>query len=187
MRETTKHRLAFNIYVNLGPHRTLEQLEAVIRADPKGHGFSRPPSLRSLYRWSSDLHWQHRLVDLEREARRRDAETLLQNLREMNERQAREGLMLQQKAVLRLQALDEAELTSSEAVRALTEGARLERLACGEVTERTMQERGGEIDLSGFSIAELRALAEAAGSRAGRNRPEEPGQSAGLDRGVSED
>jgi uncharacterized protein YoaH (UPF0181 family) len=174
MRESTRQRLAFNLYVSLGSNRSLELLRATIAGDPVGHGFTRVPAMRSFFRWSAELRWQDRLADLEREARIQDAENLLQELKEMNQRQAREGLLLQQKAIAKLQTLLDEEMATSDAIRALAEGARLERLARGEVTERTMQERNDEIDLSGFSIAELRALAEIAAARASGNRQEEP-------------
>jgi uncharacterized protein YoaH (UPF0181 family) len=181
MRESTSHRLAFNLYVELGSARSLEGLHATIASDPAAYGFSRTPSLRSIYRWSSDLHWQGRINDLEREARRRDAENHLQQLREMNERHARAGLALQQKAVQRIQSLYESDLTATEAIKALTEGARLERLARGEVTDRTSVERSDDIDLSSFSLAELRVLAEIAAANIRGDSAEESGQPAGLD------
>lgn len=173
MRETTRHRLAFAAYVELGPSRTIETLEMQLRADPAAFGLSRAPGRRSLFRWSSELHWQDRLDDLEREARRQNAEAYLRSLKEMNERQAREGLVLQQKAVERIQALADNELTGSEAIRALVEGARLERLARGEVTDRPQIERTDDLDLSGFSIAELRALAEIAAHNSRGDRSQE--------------
>ena len=171
MRESTRHRLVFRAYVDMGAARTLEVLHVQLKADPERFGLHRAPGLRSLYRWSAELHWQDRLADLEREARRADAEAYVRALREMNERQAREGLVLQQKALQRIQALLAEDFSGSEAIRALVEGARLERLARGEVTERTQIERSNQIDLSTFSLAELRALAELAASRAGGNRP----------------
>ncbi|MGD9713363.1 MAG: hypothetical protein AB7V46_15025 [Thermomicrobiales bacterium] len=173
MRETTRHRLAFAAYVDMGPSRTLEALQARIKANPVAFGLARAPGLRSLYRWSSELHWQDRLDDLEREARRQDAESYIRSLKEMNERQAREGLVLQQKAVQRIQALADDELTGSEAIRALVEGARLERLARGEVTDRSQIERTDDLDLSGFSIAELRVLAQIAANNSRGDRTQE--------------
>jgi hypothetical protein len=162
MRETTRHRTAFNAYLNLGASRSLEALRTLMANERGHHGFARPPSIRSLARWSKELHWQDRLADLEREARLKDAEAYVQALREMNDRQAREGLLLQQKGVQRFQSLAQAELSPSEAIRALAEGSRLERLARGEVTDRTQIEREQENDFTGFSIAELRAIADAA-------------------------
>jgi hypothetical protein len=65
-------------------------------------------------------------------------------------------------------------MTTADAIRALAEGARLERLARGEVTERTLLERSDDFDLSGFSIAELRVLAEIAAAGAAGDSPPEP-------------
>ena len=186
MRERTRHRVVFDAYVRQGPNRSLERLHAEIVVDPEAYGFTRPPALRTLYGWSAELHWQDRLADLEREARQRDAVEQLEALHEMNERHAREGLALQQKAVQRLQTLLDRELAPGEAIRALVEGVRLERLARGEVTERTQIERDN-LDLSTFSVAELRALAELAAGRAAGDRPPQPGQPARLDGGPPDD
>ena len=186
MRESTKQRLAFNLYVELGARRSLEALQALLRDDPGLVGLKRGPSLRSLYRWSSQLHWQDRIYDMEKDARQRDAEALVQALREMNERQAREGLLLQQKAIQRFQQLADNELAPEAAIRALAEGARLERLARGDVTERTSIERHDEYDFSRFSMAELRALAELGLSSQRGDRKAQPEQSPRLGPGLPE-
>jgi hypothetical protein len=186
MRETTRQRLAFNLYVELGPGRSLEALHAELARDPSPLGAKRAPGLRSLYRWSASFHWQDRIADLEREARRRDGETLLTALREMNRRQAAEGLRLQSRAMERLESLDLNAISATETIRALVEGARLERLASGEVTDRAGIEKGEEIDLIGFSIAELRALAEIALSHAKGDR-QPHGKPRGLEPGLPPD
>ena len=183
MREDTRHRLAFGAYVEQGSERSLERLRDHIRGDPAAFGLKRAPSSRTLHRWSSAFHWQDRLADLEREARIRDAEAQIQALREMNERHTREGLALQQKAVEYLQTVHPERLSPGEAIRALVEGVRLERLARGEVTERTQIERNDH-DLSGFSIAELRALAGLAAERARGTGPAQPGQPPRLEPGA---
>jgi len=175
MRETTRHRLAFNLYVELGNQRSLETLHARLANNGAQQGSRRPPSHRTLYRWSAALHWQDRLIDLEREARRRDAEAQVVALREMKERHAREGVALQHKGIQRLQALATDELAAADAIRAISEGVRIERLALGEVTDRTQVERSEEDVLKGFSIAELRALAEVAAIRARGDSPAQSG------------
>lgn len=56
-----------------------------------------------------------------------------------------------------------------DAIRAVTEGVRLERLARGEPTDNIKQDGDvihGHINLSGFSNEELRGLAELAERRA---------------------
>jgi hypothetical protein len=187
MRETTRHRLAFGAYVNLGSGRSLEILQAKLVADPASFGLSRAPGLRTLYRWSAALNWQDQLADLEREARRADAENYLRSLKDMNERQVSAALVLQQRSLQRIQSLAQDDLSVAEAIRGLVEGARLERLARGDVTDRTQVERSFENDLSGFSMAELRALAEVASIRARSDSPQGSGQPGGLDASLPPD
>jgi uncharacterized protein YoaH (UPF0181 family) len=165
VRESTRHRLAFDLYVKLGPGRSLEGLRWALQENPSRIGLRRVPSLSTLEAWSSILHWQDRLMDLEREALERDREEQIRALRDMSERHAREGLALQQKGVERLQQLSPSDINANEAIRAVIEGVRLERLARGEPTEHVRQEGGmlhGHIDLGSFSNEELRRLAELA-------------------------
>ncbi len=178
MKEMTRHRLAFDLYVRMGADRSLEALHQALQDDPSLIGLARAPSRSTLDAWSSAFHWQDRILDLERQAAEQDREQQLKALREMSERHAKEGLALQQKAVERLQSLPSNELSASDAVRALVEGVRLERLARGEPTDRIRQEGEilhGNVDLRNFSNEELRRLVELAERRAagaGEAQPE---------------
>ncbi len=122
------------------------------------------PSLRTLYDWSSRFGWQRRLADLEREALRAAERARHEALREMYERQAREGLLLQHHGTEWLTGLPPGSATADAGVRAIVQGAKLERLARGEPSERTVQgDREEETDVfATFSDAELAALAAAA-------------------------
>jgi hypothetical protein len=176
VKEKTRHRLAFDLYVRMGASRSLEALQRNLKKDPSLIGLKRAPSLSTLEAWSSAFHWQGRLLDLERQAAERDQEELLRALHEMNERHAKEGLALQQKGVERLGTLSPDQLSASDAVRALVEGVRLERLARGEPTEHIRQEGKilhGHIDLSSFTNEELRRLAQLAERLAERAGDEE--------------
>lgn len=159
MPEREHQRRAFHLYVELGAERSYEALAQRLQADPSLIGLRRPPSPRQIERWGAQHHWQDRLADREREARRQDALAEVAALREMNTRHAREGMALQQRALRRLQALANDEMSPALAVRALAEGIRLERLGRGEVTDRTETERPDDDPLAGFSLAELRGLA----------------------------
>jgi len=177
VKEKTRHRLAFDLYVKMGAGRSLEKLHRELQDDSSLIGLKRAPSLSTLEAWSSAFHWQARLLDLERRAAECDQEELLRALQEMNERHAKEGLALQQKGVERLGTLSSEQLSASDAVRALVEGVRLERLARGEPTEHIRQEGEmlhGHIDLSSFTNEELRRLAELAERLAERAGDEEP-------------
>jgi hypothetical protein len=176
VKEKTRHRLAFDLYVRMGANRSLEALHRDLQKDPSLIGLKRAPSLSTLEAWSSAFHWQGRLLDLERQAAEKDREELLRTLQEMNERHAKEGLALQQKGVERLGTLSSEQLSASDAVRALVEGVRLERLARGEPTEHIRQEGEmlyGHIDLRSFTNEELRRVAELAERLAERASDEE--------------
>ena len=178
MKEKTRHRLAFDLYVRLGADRSLEALHETLLDDPSRIGLRQAPSRCTLETWSSNFHWQDRLLDLERKAAEQDQQGQLKALREMNERHAKEGLALQQKAVERLQTLPSVELSASDAVRALIEGVRLERLARGAPTEHLRQEGEmihGHVDLRNFSNEELRRMVELADSGAAGTGEAEPG------------
>lgn len=131
MTESTKHRLAFDMYWELGASRSIERLHQLLEKSGKA------PTERTLYEWSRRYHWQDRLVELERKAREADDEAHLTALREMADRQAREALLLQQKGAEWLTGLGSDQVTAEAAIRAVVEGARLERLVRGEPTDRT--------------------------------------------------
>ncbi len=178
MKEITRHRLAFDVYFKLGNKRSIQVLRDALVEEPALIGCQRAPSRRSLDVWSSTFHWQDRLLDLERKAQEQDREDQLQALRDMNERHAKEGLALQQKGVERLHSIPTGELSAGDAVRALIEGVRLERLARGEPTDLIRQEGvvlHGRIDLSGFTNEELRRLAQFGDRGSAGTGPSEPG------------
>ena len=163
MKEDTKRRKAFDLYVHLGPGRSLEQLYRRLQEQPELLGLSRGPSRSTLDVWSSALHWQARLQDLEREARLQDQEAQVLALRDMDERHIKEALALQQKGIERLNQMKPGEFPPSDAIRAVTEGMKAERLVRGQPTEHIKQEGTtlhGHLDLSGFSYEELRRIAE---------------------------
>lgn len=150
-REGERHRFAYAQYRQLGDSRSLEKLRVLLR-----ELWARVPSLTTLYNWSRWFRWQERLAE-EAEAVR--AETLRRNVdavATMNDRQAQLGTALQtgggRALQLALQNL-EARLRGAEATpqplgprdiqgllfaaaRAIGDGARVERLARGEPTER---------------------------------------------------
>jgi hypothetical protein len=174
MQETTRHREAFNAYWSMGAERSIEKLHATWK------GRARAPSLRTLYEWSRALHWQDRILEMERAAREQDRLAHVEALHEMNERHRKEGLALQQRALERFGAMAPGDMKATDAIRALTEGVRLERLAAGAPTERIQQEGEihGTVELRGFSNQELRRLAELAERRAAGTGEEEPEQPA---------
>lgn len=153
MGESTRHREAFDLYFNLGAARTIERLRSELESTA-----GKAPSIRTLYEWSRRFNWQYRLETLERKAREAMDESRVIAIQDMNERQAREGLLLQQKGALRLAEISADDMNARDAIRAVTEGSRLERLALGEVTERTESTISDDSILGGMSDDELEGI-----------------------------
>ena len=159
MPENTRQREAFDDYLGLGAERSIERLHALL-VQRAGAGGS-APGLRTIYEWSRRYNWQDRLQRLERQARETADEARIKALREMYERQAQEALLLQQKGAEWLTQFATDEATPDAAIRALVEGAKLERLARGEPSERSAQERGSDDEerFARFTDEELELLA----------------------------
>ena len=169
MAEKTRHREAFDAYWRLGAERSVERLHKVLTAQGKA------PTLRTLYEWSRRYRWQDRVTQLEREAKRAEEEARIQALHEMYERQAKEALLLQQKGTEWLASMDRKKATAEAAIRSIVEGARLERLARGEPTER--QEVQGDVQINAklatLTDEELECLIEyAEGALGGEGKAE---------------
>ena len=157
MPETTRHRQAFETYWRLGSERSIERLHAALTAAGKA------PTVRTLYEWSRRYRWQHRIAGLERQARRAEDEARVKALVEMHERQAKEGLLLQQRGTQWLAAMEGDDATADAAIRAITEGARLERVARGEPTDRQeVQHVEGNERLAALTEEEIEYLVELA-------------------------
>ncbi len=165
MPESTKHRRAFERYWRLGAERSIEKLHAAMSSEGSG------PSLRTLYEWSRRYRWQDRLADLERQAREAEDEARVVAIRQMHERQAKEGLLLQQKGTEWLAQIETEEAKPEAAIRAVVEGARLERLARGEATERTEIRDDTDPRLQRLSDEELDRLIELAEGVRGEGPP----------------
>ena len=167
MPENTRQREAFQAYWEMGAERSIEELQRVL-----ARRYRRPPSLRTLYEWSRRNHWQTRLLSLEREAARADDEARVAALKEMAERHAQEGLLLQQKGAEWIAALGPTEASAEAGIRALVEGVKLERLARGEAIERYEQRPTELGPLEALNDEELEILLDhAERSLAGEGAP----------------
>jgi len=156
VRETTRHREAFNAYVDMGSERTIEKLRTRLQT------LGRAPTLRTLFEWSRSFHWQYRMDDLERKARATEEDAQIKAIREMRDRQAKEALLLQQKGTEWIAGLDDTP-SAEAAIRAIVEGAKLERLARGETTEKIQIEETGDSRLMELSDDHLEELIRLAG------------------------
>ena len=172
MRETTRHREAYA--VALGAERSIERLHAELAAA------GRTPSLRTLYEWSRCFHWQDRLAAFEHRARAAAEEAELEAIREMHARQVTEALLLQQKGAAWLQGVAADAASPEAAIRAITEGAKLERLVRGVPTERTEAVDATTARVEGLADDELHRLLQLAEGAVGGNEPPGPERPVGL-------
>jgi hypothetical protein len=156
MSDRMHHEAAFEHYWRMGPARSIERLYAALQVEDAA------PGLRTLSEWSSRYTWQARIARLEREAQQADDEARIQALREMHERHAKEALLLQQKGAEWLAAKSADDASAEASIRAIVEGARMERLARGEPTDRQEVQGGLQINarLEGLSDDELDRLIE---------------------------
>ena len=171
MAETTRQRQAFEQYWRLGKRRSIEQLHEVMKE--RGEA----PNLRTLYEWSRRYHWQSRIAEAERQAAEAADEARLEALKDMYMRQAREGVLLQQKGAEWLTQLKAEGVSAEAAIRAIVEGAKLERLATGEPSEREefRKDEGHDERFATIDDEELEILIEHAEGTMARAYDEEAG------------
>ena len=137
--ETTRQRADafFGIYYEMGPDRSLEKL----------HGFCAriglTRALNTFKRWSAIYSWQNKILEIDSQAKEEREGKRLAKITEMNERQAqdfrnaqtlaRAGMSSMANELKRSGTLN---LSPLEIIALLEKGAKGERLAMGEATER---------------------------------------------------
>ncbi len=131
--EPLKAWRAFTVYRDAGAARSYRAV-----AESLGK------SLRLIERWGSRWHWQQRVAEYERAQEQAARQEMARDSREMMKRHINEGLLLQQKGIERLQALDTDRMSLRDAVICVREGSKLERLARGEPTEHVVVESGDD-------------------------------------------
>lgn len=157
MSASTRQERAFAVYLGLGPDRSLAELAAVLRTDPRRAGLRRAPSLRTLEGWSVRYHWQERISEIDRHAREEAERQHLEWVKQHRERLRQEGLLLQQWGIEWLKQKSANGATAHEAIRAIDTGFKLEALALGQATNRIAGEENDE-RLQRLSDEELELL-----------------------------
>ena len=133
------HQAFFDLYLMMGPDRSLARLKETLAE------LGLVITLNTLKNYSVRYHWQQRLSDAEERAQAQQQESDASTLITMNDRQANLGEVTQRLAAHYLtQTFDQVRLdpssvrgTSLDIARLLEAGSKLERLARGEVTNRT--------------------------------------------------
>jgi len=128
----------FDVYMMMGPERSLEKLHNILTET------GLRVALTTLKNYSVKYDWQGRIRAADQAASAKHDEERMADLHEMNKKQADLGAAAQRIAGLgmrntfdRLQIDPTFQLTVSDTARLMTEGSKLERLARGEVTDRT--------------------------------------------------
>jgi hypothetical protein len=119
---------AFAIYRDMGPARSLQKVAQQLSK-----------SLALMKRWSEKWSWVARAAAWDAELDRKTREAQEKARAEMAERHAQEAMMLQKKGLELLKQLDPNSASWNEAIKLVTEGAKLERLVRGEPTEISKQ------------------------------------------------
>ena len=159
---------SFEFYVGLGPNRSYAAVAKHFSV-----------AKRSVAKHAAKHGWSRRLLEVERQARERGEERMVNALEEMSERHLKVAKLLQQKALeaLRSMAID----TPMGAVRALDLGVRQERLVLGEPTDRNaiaiedVIRREYQAWLNPSSDSDWDALAEQASDDLADDAPDDEG------------
>ena len=140
----------FMVYYQMGQERSLYNLLKLLA------GIGQKISFNTLKRYSADFHWQDRLLEVDaRVQAEREKQAAIQ-IDDMNKRQAQLGMAMQSLGALSFKSALESRkpLKAVDAATVTTQGAKLERLARGEVTER----REVEVQVYNTVVREIVAL-----------------------------
>jgi Mg-chelatase subunit ChlI len=130
--ETSKAYAAFTIYRDMGPERSIALVAEECRKN-----------ISLMNRWSQRHQWVSRVHDYEAHLEKVAQASREKEIADMRKRHVTLGMALQSKAAEKLKALDGKNMKVPDAIKALAEGTKLERLARGEPTE-TIESRGGQ-------------------------------------------
>jgi hypothetical protein len=137
--ESVKAYQAFAIFRDLGADRSCQ--EVARRLSKSG---------TQIYKWSSKWNWYNRARAFDLEQERQNRELWHKERIEMDERQAKISLMLQDKVVKRLINMTEAEIAKTPLammIKAFEIAVKIERLARGVATEHVANDYEGEINV----------------------------------------
>ena len=137
---------AFQCYRDLGRERSLDEVDRRLYPPPAtAPTESRPSAARSRRRghissWSRRHAWVKRAAAWDAEVDRQGRVAQIENVKQMNERHAAAARLLQTRALEALRQMPTTDLAAADVLRFLVEACKLERLAVGEVTDRTATE-----------------------------------------------
>jgi len=137
--------LCFDLYLTMKPPRSLTELHR------RCAGVGLHLSLNTLKNYSRRYHWQARVAQAQDAAQATELQRNAETLTTVADRHAKEGQTLQQFALSQIkyqmaQDPSAVQVSAGDIARLMTEGIKLERLALGEVTDRS------EVRVQAFSL-----------------------------------
>jgi hypothetical protein len=151
MKSDSKHRLAFEKYLEMGPGRSLKKLHVQLISEGE------EVSLRTLEKWSVKYTWQAEINTVERRAFENYITRKADKYAEIVERSSSYGLMLQEVGLDRLTSITPEELDPSMALKFLDSGVAYETRfmpsvdntfvcpRCGPESKERIEERRAEL------------------------------------------
>jgi hypothetical protein len=152
-KETPKAFEAFCIYRDLGPGRTIPEVQSF---------YSKSPSyIRQLHEWSRTNDWVERATAFDDMIAERTAEASADRAVRAAARHADAGKALVDKGLEALKAKP-VDMMTVDGIRGLIgDGVKIERLSLGLVTDNTKQEVSGNVNITNDRIQQVLADPEA--------------------------
>lgn len=128
-RESTKANNTYVKYRDMGQNRSFEHLLEVLRTENDG---KYRVARSSVELWSKKFKWQERIRKWDLEQDEVNKKQQLEEIKNMVKRHSQQSLLLQKKAIERIQDAMPQDLTLKEALDYMKEGVRIERLTRGQ-------------------------------------------------------
>ena len=156
--ESTKGYNAFCKYRDMSPD--VRSYDKVREALGKKAGY-----IRQLEYWASSYNWVQRATQYDDYCDAQSLAAVELARKEMAERKAKVGMLLQSKGIEKMQNVTEVNITTGEAIRSIEIGTRIERTARGEPSEIQKSEHSGtvQVDVTDISDEDLLRIAQGGG------------------------
>jgi hypothetical protein len=134
---------AFQCYRDLGANRSLDEVDRRLYQPPAAAPAEAQPSAARKRRrghigaWSRRFDWVQRAAQWDAHLDREGRAAHIEAVKAMNQRHAAAARQLQMRALQALSEMQATDLAAADVLRFLVEACKLERLAIGEVTDRT--------------------------------------------------
>ncbi len=137
---------AFQCYRDLGANRSLDEVDRrLYQPSAAAPAEAQPSAARKRRRghigaWSRRFSWVQRVAQWDAHLDREGRAAHVEAVKAMNQRHADAARQLQVRALQALAEMQATDLAAADVLRFLVEACKLERLAVGEVTDRTATE-----------------------------------------------